>query len=507
MQTRARRMFATIFVPRFALQVVQRQEPELRGRCVALVNDALPPYVTTVSLEAEAYGVEQGMSSAQAQGRCPELIFRRVGDVLIEPARDCLLQCAGAFSPWIEETAEGVVTMEWRFVQGGVPKEELEQKLGMMVHWLERLGFSATAGAARNPDLAILAARCAQPVLVILEDAPRFLSPLPLEVLSEIDTDASEEERKEQVRKFQILHRWGIKTLGQLMTLPKAQLIERLGLDAGDLWDRAAGCSIRLLRLVRVPERFVEKHELEHGVETLEPLLFILRRFVEQLSWRLESVHRVVAALILELRFDRDASHQRELKIPSPTADVEVLFRSLSTHLENVRAKSPVIAVQLEARPAPAPRSQFDFFSSRLRDPNQFYETLARLIAMLGADRVGTPVLLDSFRVDAFQIETPRFDEVPEFSAAEASQKQGVPLRRFRPPVRAEVEVRGGYPVYVRSEPVSGMVEDARGPWVHSGEWWTAQPWDRLEWDVQLAHGMYRIVQQPDGWRVEGIYD
>ncbi|RYD69886.1 MAG: hypothetical protein EOP84_27625, partial [Verrucomicrobiaceae bacterium] len=252
-------MFATIYVPRFALQAVQRQEPELRGRCVALVNDALPPCVSVVSPEAEAYGIGKGMSSAQAQGRCPELLFRKASDLVIEPARACLLQYAGSFSPWIEETGDGIVTMEWRVWGGEDSKEkELEQALGKMVEGLERLGFSATAGAARNPDLTILAARCAQPTLLVLHDAPKFLSALPLEVLSEIDPQASEEERKQQFRKFQILHRWGIRTLGQLTALPKAQLIERLGADSGVLWDRASGCSRRLLRLIRVPERFVE---------------------------------------------------------------------------------------------------------------------------------------------------------------------------------------------------------------------------------------------------------
>lgn len=507
-------MFATIFVPKFSLQAMQRQEPELRGRCVALLDGSLPPHIIELSPEAEAHGVMRGMSCAQAQGRCPKLIFRRVGEVMIAPARDCLIQCAGTFSPWLEQTAEGVVTMEWRVWQTKsaadsrvATNEVLQDELGKMVDWMERFGFSAMAGAAANPDLAILAARCAKPVLVALHDAAQFLAPLPLNVLTATDVQAAEEEQENHLRMLRILNRWGIRTLGQLTTLPKAQLIARLGVEAGALWDRAAGCSMRLLRLDRVPERFVEVHEFEPGVETLEPLLFILRRFVEQLSCRLEAVHRVAIALLLTLRFDRSVPHERELKVPSPTAEVEVLFRMLSTHLESVTATSPVIAVELEARPGPSQRSQFDLFNSRLRDPNQFYETLARLTAMLGEGCVGTPVMLDSHRPDTFRVETPRFDELPTSSLSNEPQRYGLPLRRFRPPLRVRVQLQSGYPVFLHDGPVCGVIEDAHGPWFCSGEWWTAESWMRVEWDVRLGNQLCRIACEPDGWRLDGIYD
>ena len=96
-----------------------------------------------------------------------------------------------------------------------------------------------------------------------------------------------------------------------------------------------AGRSIRLLQLVRVPERFVEVHEFEHRWRRWSRCCFILRRFVEQFCLAAGCVHRVVAVLIWSCALIATAPHQRELKVPSPTADVEVLFRILSTHLEN----------------------------------------------------------------------------------------------------------------------------------------------------------------------------
>jgi protein ImuB len=506
-------MFASIYIPNFAMQTILRQEPSLAGRPVALLDDSLPPQVTEFSQEAENDGVCHGMTSAQAQGRCHALAFRKPGAELLEAARDCLLQCGGALSPWIEATALGLVTLEWRSwpgatgsVDAAAQAAEISAALEKTVSWLASAGFSAFAGAAGNPDLAILAARCARPVLVLDGDPAPFLNPLPLHVLTEDAAELPEMRHQERERAMAVLRRWGIRTLGQLAKLPRAKLIERLGTEAELLWERAQGRSQRLLKLVRVPERFVEMHEFDHQVETLEPLLFLLRRFVEQLCSRLELVHRVVSVLHLRLSFERSPLHERELKVPSPTADMEVLFRMLSTHLEHITAESPVVSVHLEAIPSAPQRSQFDLFSSRLRDPNQFYETLAQLSAMLGADKVGSPVRVDSHRPDDFKIAVPHFDEAPATELGELST-EGLPLRRFRPPAKASVEMYGSRPGYVSSEVASGTVVNFRGPWLSSGEWWSTGGWKRMEWDVQLAIGVFRLVQEAGGASLEGRYE
>src|ERR1041384_5747128 len=86
-----------------------------------------------------------------------------------------------------------------------------------------------------------------------------------------------------------ILHKWGIHTLGQLAALNKEELRDRLGSDAVRLWERANGTASRPLKLVQPPETFDESFEFDHEIKTAEPLLFILRRFLEQLALRLSS--------------------------------------------------------------------------------------------------------------------------------------------------------------------------------------------------------------------------
>src|SRR5258708_19954758 len=90
-----------------------------------------------------------------------------------------------------------------------------------------------------------------------------------------------------------ILHKWGVHTLGQLAALDKEQLGARLGPEAIRMWERANGRSNRLLKLIRPPESFHESFEFEREIETVEPLLFMLRRFFDQLPLRLAGIYLV----------------------------------------------------------------------------------------------------------------------------------------------------------------------------------------------------------------------
>src|SRR4030095_15758457 len=100
-----------------------------------------------------------------------------------------------------------------------------------------------------------------------------------------------------------ILHKWGIHTLGQFAALDREQLGARLGPEAIRMWERANGQSDRMQKLIRPPELFEESFEFENKIETAEPLLFMLRRFLEQLTIRLSGIYLVAKELTLRITF------------------------------------------------------------------------------------------------------------------------------------------------------------------------------------------------------------
>src|SRR5205809_94980 len=267
-----------------------------------------------------------------------------------------------------------------------------------------------------------------------------------------------------------ILHKWGIHTLGQLAALDKEELRARLGAEAVRLWERANGTATRLLKFVQPPETFQESFEFDHEIETAEPLLFILRRFLEQLSLRLSNIYLVAKELTLVISFSNRQSYERIFKIPQPTNDVDLLFRMLQTHLENFKSEHPIVAVALTAQPIRPASQQFGLFETALRNPQQLYETLARLSALLGSDRVGTPIKEETHRPDAFRMEPfswtqnddppscnsgvagpssspssqngespSRTGSIAAETAASTEKKSRVALRRFRPAAAASI--------------------------------------------------------------------
>jgi protein ImuB len=353
---------------------------------------------------------------------------------------------------------------------------------------------------------------------------------------------------------FAILHKWGIHTLGQLVALDKEQLAARLGPEAVRMWERANGESNRVLKLARPPELFEENFEFENEIETAEPLLFMLRRFLEQLAVRLSAIYLVAKELTLRITFANSRqvrhrtdssdwrnepavagkqSYERVFKIPQPTNDVDLLFRMLQTHLENFRSEHPIVAVALSAEPIKPAGEQFGLFETTLRNPYQLSETLARLTALLGADRIGTPVLEETHRPDAFRMQPFSWQlsaahHGGRSSATPGSQREArrnsplhifcPALRRFRPAVSASVLLDEPRPAHIHSAEISGKVIEQRGPYFLSGNWWDEKSWSRAEWDLQLQNGELVRVNESDPpapgsgvargtWKVDGIYD
>jgi len=329
--------------------------------------------------------------------------------------------------------------------------------------------------------------------------------------------------RQSEIRQILvILHKWGIHTIGQLAALNKQQLGERLGPEAVRMWEHANGRSNRVLKLIRPSESFEESFEFENEIETAEPLLFMLRRFLEQLAIRLSAIYLVAKELTLRITFTDKQIYERIFKIPQPINNVDLLFRMLHTHLENFKSEYPIVAVALSAQPIRPAREQFGLFETTLRNPHQLSETLARLTALLGADRVGTPILEETHRPDAFRIEP--FTWTLAFAPGNGGRSSATPhsqhqahsssplhmlrsaLRRFRPPAATSMFVSEQR--HLQSETIRGQVVDQRGPYLFSGNWWDEKSWARAEWDLQLEAGELVLAHESQGtWKLDGVYD
>jgi protein ImuB len=492
-------LHAALWIERFQLQAVLRAHaPVTRGTVIGLL-DAEPAETARdakvrllhASHAAQRHGVHAGMTASQAQARCPRILFLHRDANEENRAQQDLLDCAALWTPDYEATAPGMCVLDLsraRDIAGR--KEECGRR--MHEHLAERR-LHARVGFAGNAGLALLAAHAGDPVLVLREntdDAEQFLARLPVEALRPAPDVA------------EALRLWGIRTLGQFAKLPRQGVATRLGAEGLLLHDLARGGSDRLLRLVRPPVEYREEVELEHGIESLEPLLFLLRRALDKLCAELSGAWLVAAALRLTLRFADQSEHHRELRAAEPTRDADLLLRMLQTHLDGFTAAAPAIAFALQLQPAPPAASQGQLFERGLRDPNRFAETLAQLEALLGAGRAGRVRLLPSRKPESFTVGN--FLDAASRNLLVHSHDR-LPLRLLRPAPPAGVFISGGRPVAVQANGTVFHVAGADGPWLLSGDWWDADAWTREVWELTDDHGLHRIARHNGAWRLDAV--
>ena len=220
-------MFAVIYVPDFYLQAALRME--LRNHPVGLIDATeLNPTILQLTQSARDAGVHPGMTVTQAMARCPKILIKTRSPVQERAANAALLDCAWAFSPAVEATADGVCTLD---LQGHRQFANLEFRI---LECLLRLRLAGEVGIAENPLLAWHAARAARPCMVV-KDAPEFLKALPIDSV----------EPTAELR--MILKKWGIHTLGEFLALGRSALAERLGPESLELFDRASANATRPL--------------------------------------------------------------------------------------------------------------------------------------------------------------------------------------------------------------------------------------------------------------------
>jgi protein ImuB len=316
------------------------------------------------------------------------------------------------------------------------------------------------------------------------------------------------------------LRRWGLRTLDDLARLPADDIAARLGQD-GVAWQRLARGEDPEPLVPSVPEeRFEQALDLEWPIEGLEPLSFVLARLIEPLSAHLERRDRGAAVLHVRLHLVNRQLHERSLQLPAPMRDARTLRTLALLDLESHPPSAAIDRVVVAVDPTPGRVVQFSLLTRPLPSAESLSTLIARLSALMGEGRIGSPVVVDSWAPGAFEMAGFRpgpelgirdsacpersrggfgirdsTRSVQELACADPGSGShdsgavvrerpcgnagfGIPavaIRRFRYPVPARVSVDAGVPVRVsidRRGFSGGRVEQCAGPWRTSGGWW-----------------------------------
>ncbi len=351
-----------LLVPDLPLWAELRAHPELEGvpLVVATGSDSRAE-VIAVSDEASAAGVHPWCSVAHARAVCGDLHVRAASLALERAARETLLDIALSFSPRAEPVArsQGVFASEGAaFLDASGVSNLFHSERGFAAaigKRAEALGLPAAVAVARSRSAAHLAARVtARNETCVLEpdDEDQFLSPLSVDLLEPDDKLA------------QALTRFGIRTVHDLVRLPRRALAQRLGPGLLALVARARGEETQTQLATPADKRLEEAIDLEYAIDRLEPILFVLRGLLSRLAERLTLRGLAYGPLDLHLGLAGGGRDVRQVGVAAPTRDVRVLLRLLSLTLEGQPPGGPIESLSLATEGQPS-----EAISSTSSDP------------------------------------------------------------------------------------------------------------------------------------------
>ena len=518
--------YACLHVQEFPLQALLRLRPELRSglqpQAVAVLEGE-PPFEQVCSMNDRALelGIVRRMTRVEIE-LFPEAIVLTRSYAEEFSAKAALLECAGRFSPRIEDQCrDGSFTVVLDIAGTekllGTPKH-LGEKLMESVRALGIQGCIAMSG---NFDAAICLARgMAGSDILIVDPGTEIaaLATLPISVLGPSLEDAESFSETFASTFASTFKSWGIASLGELANLPEIDLISRLGQKGKHLRQLARGESPHLFTPIEPVFSLKEQVELDSPVEVFTSLLFILATMLDQLIARAQSNLIALASVTLDCMLEGGARHSRIVQPALPSNDRHLWLKLLDLDLQAHPPQAAVLSLCLSAHPGSTSKVQLGLFCPQTPEPMRLDVTLRRIRAIVGEDGVGRAVLKDTHQPDAFLLEPFVVPSIASsfatLSTEAASERPRIALRQVRPPEEIAVCLRNHAPESFLFHEKRYTVERAYGPWFSGGDWWNEMFWSVAQWDLVaraeegsllcccLTHDL-----QDGCWRMEALYD
>ena len=498
-------LYACLYAREFPAQALLRLRPELHSQpCVVMKGEPPLQQVCALNTKARLLGLVRGMTRVEVDTfPAPVLLSRSQKEETAVKA--ILLECAGAFSPRVEDRSEDTAFLCVIDIAGTKslfgPPEMLVRNL---LERVRALGISARVTVSSNFHASVCLARglpASTPFKVIAPgDEVAALASLPLTVLNLTET---------QAETFAI---WGIHTLGMLTALPEKELIARMGQASKTLQQLARGERPHLFQPVEPAFLLEEKMELDSSVELLDSLLFVISVMLDQVILRAKARIFALASVTIVLTLDGGGTHTRTVRPALPTTDKQLWIKLLHLDLEAHPPQAAILGVTLTAEPGSTSKVQLGLFSPHMPEAARLDVTLARIRAIVGEECVGRAVLQDTHAPEGFRMEP--FTVPSRDSAAVSPAQPRAPMRRLRPPETTSVTLQNHRPAMFFFRDRRYKVERAFGPWLVSGDWWNQTLWGLEQWDlVARAHDggmicccMTRDLMQ-NLWQMAALYD
>ena len=297
----------------FYASVEQRDDPSLRGRPVVVAWRGARSVVCAASYEARRYGVRSAMPAMRAERLCPDAVFVPPDFVrykaVSRQVRAIFLEHTDLVEP---------LSLDEAYLDVTVPKIDSPSATAtaqaIRARIRQETQLTASAGVAPNKFIAKIASDWNKPdgLFVVRPDRMEaFLTPLPVGRIPGVG--------KVMQGKLEEL---GVRTVGELRTLPLEALQARFGSFGASLYRRARGIDERPVQ----PDQPVQSISAEDTFAQdllLHELAPHVRRIAEKAWTATRKTPRIGRTVVLKLKTAQFRILTRSLTPETPPASLD----------------------------------------------------------------------------------------------------------------------------------------------------------------------------------------
>lgn len=277
----------------FYAAIEQRENPDLRGKPIAVGGDGRRGVLCTASYEARAFGCRSAMPGFKALELCPELIIVPVRFDLYKEASAKVRAIFGRFTELIEPLSLDEAYLDvshWQSDAASIARE-------IRAQIYEETRLTASAGISSNKLIAKIASDWEKPDgqhQVRPEDIPAFMEHLPVAKLWGVG-------KKMQ----QKLSSVGVETCGDMQKLEKIEMVQRHGKWGLQLYDLCRGIDAREVETSRIRKSISKETTFGEDVNRVQDLFPDLGNMLDSVreSHRQHYGDRVIKSTVVKLKF------------------------------------------------------------------------------------------------------------------------------------------------------------------------------------------------------------
>lgn len=309
----------------FYASVEQRDNPELRGKSIAVGSGNKRGVVAAASYEARKYGVRSAMASLTAKRLCPDLIFVKarfeVYREVSQQIREIFEEYTDLVEPLSLDEAYLDVTENKKGIRSAIQiAMEIRRKIQ------ERTQLTASAGVSFNKFLAKIASDVNKPngmKVILPEEAEAFLDQLPVHKFHGIGKVTAGR-----------MHDLGIQTGADLKRWPLEDLVREFGRVGEHYFHIVRADDHREVNPHRIRKSIGAERTFPEDLEDLEEMKAKLDYISAVVFDYMERKGRYGRTVTLKVKTPDFQSHTRSRTFGHPVRDRETIFRAACELLE-----------------------------------------------------------------------------------------------------------------------------------------------------------------------------